>query len=418
MAKTISLTQAQSIANAVIKKVKDKGYAVASDLGTLASLSEVAESNLDSDLAAKINGKADEATTLAGYGITDAYTKTEVDGKISATYRPAGTIAGNELTSSLLIAANIGFVYDISSDLSITSSNEGLFKNLSNGDKVRKGDNVAIVLADASYSEASGTAVEGTTYYELDEGEYKVVEITTGESVSGYYTKDADSYLFDDLTGFVDLSGVTYTAGDGVDISAGNVISAKIDSANANGLDKTSAGLKLGLASPDVYSGGTKQSDGAAGAMSSADKYKLDNADVTPYTAGNGVAIGDGTGGTTDHEVSVKIDTANARGLSATSSGLGLAAAVADTWGGVAATGTYVAGTTYYSDSACTTKVDTSDFVAGTTDVSSYYTLQKTADGTAGAISSADQYKLNSLTFATDTEIASMITGLDSLDSE
>lgn len=28
--------------------------------------------------------KADKATTLSGYGITDAYTKTEVDGKINA----------------------------------------------------------------------------------------------------------------------------------------------------------------------------------------------------------------------------------------------------------------------------------------------------------------------------------------------
>ena len=37
--------------------------------------------------------KADKATTLAGYGITDAYTKTEVDAKVSSVYRFRGSVA-------------------------------------------------------------------------------------------------------------------------------------------------------------------------------------------------------------------------------------------------------------------------------------------------------------------------------------
>lgn len=41
----------------------------------------------------------------------------------------------------------------------------------------------------------------------------------------------------------------------------------------------------------------------------------------------------------------------------------------------VQATGTYVAGTTYYTDNTGATTVDTSEFVAGTTDVSTYYVL-------------------------------------------
>lgn len=48
-------------------------------LGAMAGKSEVAEGDLASALATKINGKADAATTIAGYGITDAYTKTETD---------------------------------------------------------------------------------------------------------------------------------------------------------------------------------------------------------------------------------------------------------------------------------------------------------------------------------------------------
>lgn len=57
------------------------------NLGSLASKSEVAEDDLAAALKTKINGKADKATTLAGYGIADAYTKTGaeemVDGKIT-----------------------------------------------------------------------------------------------------------------------------------------------------------------------------------------------------------------------------------------------------------------------------------------------------------------------------------------------
>lgn len=37
--------------------------------------------------------KADKATTLAGYGITDAYTKTEVDGMVASTFHYKGTVA-------------------------------------------------------------------------------------------------------------------------------------------------------------------------------------------------------------------------------------------------------------------------------------------------------------------------------------
>lgn len=54
------------------------------DAGTLAGLNQVAESNLDTTLAAKINGKADKGDSLADYGITDAYTKGQADSAIAA----------------------------------------------------------------------------------------------------------------------------------------------------------------------------------------------------------------------------------------------------------------------------------------------------------------------------------------------
>lgn len=46
---------------------------------------------LESTLTGKINEKATKATTLAGYGIGDAYTKTEVDGMVAGTFHFRGS---------------------------------------------------------------------------------------------------------------------------------------------------------------------------------------------------------------------------------------------------------------------------------------------------------------------------------------
>lgn len=93
------------------------------DLGDLAAKDKVAEGDLETTLASKINGKADtstvnselakkadktaveslettltgkinekatKSTTLAGYGITNAYTKTEVDGMVAGAFHFRG----------------------------------------------------------------------------------------------------------------------------------------------------------------------------------------------------------------------------------------------------------------------------------------------------------------------------------------
>lgn len=83
------ITNTEIADNAAIAQSKIDGLttaldakADAADLGALAAKSEVAKADLASALAAEIDGKADSATTLAGYGIADAYTKTETDGAI------------------------------------------------------------------------------------------------------------------------------------------------------------------------------------------------------------------------------------------------------------------------------------------------------------------------------------------------
>ena len=120
------------------------------------------------------------------------------------------------------------------------------------------------------------------------------------------------------------------------------------------------------------------------------DEHVYDNVKdlVDVYTAGHGLQE-------SNNVFSVKLDPTSVNGLTVSANGLKLAAATADTYGGVAASGTYVAGTKYYTTAACTVEVDTSSFVAGETDVSGYFVFQKTADGVTGAMTGEDKYKLN-----------------------
>lgn len=115
------------------------------------------------------------------------------------------------------------------------------------------------------------------------------------------------------------------------------------------------------------------------------------------YTAGNGIEVSN------EGVIAVKIDSTNANGLATTVDGLKLNLATADSVSYVAATGTFVTGTTYYADSAGAATVDTTSFEDGVTDVSSYYVAQTTS-GTAGAMSAADKNKLDALDGAVITQ--------------
>ena len=127
-------------------------------LADLAFKAKVSQADLDEALAAALAAKADAATTLAGYGIIDAYTKTEIDGKISSVYKPAGSVSFADLPAAS--EANMGKVYNVTTAFTTTADFiEGA------GKKHPAGTNVAIV--------------------------------STGEGTYGY----------DALSGFVDLSG-------------------------------------------------------------------------------------------------------------------------------------------------------------------------------------------------------------------
>ena len=213
----------------------------------------------------------------------------------------------------------------------------------------------------------------------------------------------------------------TYTAGNGIDITS-NAVAIKIDSTNANGLSTSSAGLALATATTTT-----------AGAMSASDKSKLDNADVTAYSAGNGIDI-------TSHAVSAVVDSTNANGLSVGASGLAMATAGSGTTGALSSTdwstfngkqnalteGTgiditgdtisvngditaYTAGNGVDITSHAVSAVVDSSNANGLSVGASGIALSAATQSAAGAMSAADKTKLDGLQTATDQEVAAIL---------
>lgn len=125
------------------------------------------------------DAKANKATTAAGYGITDVYTKTEVDSKLSTVYEYKGTVAVSQLPSNLG-ESNIGDVYNLSDGGILNSSTE-------NEVVVIAGDNVA--WTGTFWDKLAGTIVLPPVK------EYAAVVI--GNAASGV-TEDEVDFLYTD----------------------------------------------------------------------------------------------------------------------------------------------------------------------------------------------------------------------------
>jgi hypothetical protein len=101
--------------NSAVEELEGDISTLNTNLGNKADKSTVyTTSQIDTkvnDLNTAIGKKATSATTLAGYGITDAYTKTEVDAKVASVYRYKGSVASeSKLPTSGMV---VGDVYDI-----------------------------------------------------------------------------------------------------------------------------------------------------------------------------------------------------------------------------------------------------------------------------------------------------------------
>lgn len=278
----------------LVKKVADLEKATGSGTGGLADLNSrltIAEGEIDTlqtNVSALQNNKADKATTLAGYGITDAYTKSqvytksEVDGKLSSAYKAQGSKTASALTSSLLVAANEGYVYNISDALTITDSNKSLFVE---GVKSSypAGTNVVVVKVGSAYKfDVIAGFVDLTAYAKT--ADQKIItdalsgRITTLENFKsgkdGYqYVKNLTSTHTNSTTSGApaDMISVTASKNDSTGIVTVNINEANLDTklkemdaaiSNADAAAKAgvlSIGGKTGAI--DVRSGSTTVAD-------------------------------------------------------------------------------------------------------------------------------------------------------------
>ncbi|SUX53675.1 hypothetical protein [Chromobacterium vaccinii] len=70
----------------------------------------IADAYTKAEADGKVNGKADRANSLAGYGIADAYTKTEADGKVNGKADRANSLAGYGIADAYTKAETDGKV--------------------------------------------------------------------------------------------------------------------------------------------------------------------------------------------------------------------------------------------------------------------------------------------------------------------
>lgn len=103
-------------------KITDEATARETGVNEAKAAASKAQSEVDA-LETVVAGKADKATTLAGYGIGDAYTKTEVDSKLSSVYRYKGSVASYDALPTENIT--IGDVYNIEAADSQNGVNAG-----------------------------------------------------------------------------------------------------------------------------------------------------------------------------------------------------------------------------------------------------------------------------------------------------
>lgn len=119
------------------------------------------------------------------------------------------------------------------------------------GEKINIPKDFLVNSADIKTVETADTPYEGA----------QVGDLYIDFVINSKSADDTASHVYLPVNELVDA----YTGGNGIEVSAQNLISAKIDTANANGLGVTAAGFKLDVATAST-----------PGAMSAADKTKLD----------------------------------------------------------------------------------------------------------------------------------------------
>lgn len=215
-------------------------------LGDLAALDEVTESNLNAALKAKIDGKADKATTLAGYGISDAYTKTEVDSAISTAKGEAISAAATATDSK--IANKVGEIGSVTVKEYVDGKETTLTGKITTIESTIGGYG-DIVSHDASEFEAAGaaSAVLGTAS-----------DASTANTVYGAKKGVEEAKVAASAAqSSADAKVASVTAGDNSVTIGGTgtvpTVAVKVDPVENNALKLTESGLKVELGAAPEY---------------------------------------------------------------------------------------------------------------------------------------------------------------------
>ena len=169
----------------------------------------------------KDNLKADKATTLSGYGITDAYTKAETDDKI--TTLSSTTYAGHKGYAALVLAQAAQASLPANTLVEVTNDSDST-KNgvyLWNGTTLTKStyDPLTLAKADAT-TKANAAEVNAKTYADNTKTAKSVVDNNTGTGqILVVSDADGKSVVNIDNTGAVFLAGETKSVQDQLKIN-------------------------------------------------------------------------------------------------------------------------------------------------------------------------------------------------------
>ena len=103
------------------KTLEAKGYQTADDVNGILDGKNYATENFvtekgyqtSTDVSGSINAAFSSKTTISNYGITDAYTKKEVDAKVSSVYKPKGSVEKYSDLTDKEETAVVGDVWDV-----------------------------------------------------------------------------------------------------------------------------------------------------------------------------------------------------------------------------------------------------------------------------------------------------------------
>ena len=105
-------------------------------------------------LEGTVSGKADKANTLSGYGITDAYTETEVDSKLAGKANVANTLSGYGITDAYTKEEiNTRLDQNVQRDTAATANSSTVSLNITKGNvnaKSSSTSSVALPVANAT----------------------------------------------------------------------------------------------------------------------------------------------------------------------------------------------------------------------------------------------------------------------------